>query len=52
MPPQTHDRSFAMTSSLTSMMLSCLAVFLPRQFNPIASQPLIALGTPSCPRPN
>ncbi|MBQ4668097.1 SIS domain-containing protein [Aeromonas hydrophila] len=44
MPPQTHDRSFAMTSSLTSMMLSCLAVFLPRQFNPIASQPLIALG--------
>ena len=44
MPPKTHDRSFAMTSSLTSMMLSCLAVFLPRQFNPIASQPLIALG--------
>lgn len=34
MPPQTHDRSFAMTSSLTCMMLSCLAVFLPAQFNP------------------
>ena len=33
MPPQTNDRSFAMTSSLTSMMLSCLAVFLPNQFN-------------------
>ena len=33
MPPQTSDRSFAMTSSLTSMMLSCLAVFLPNQFN-------------------
>ncbi|MCJ8232945.1 SIS domain-containing protein [Aeromonas sp. 96A] len=33
MPPQTNDRSFAMTSSLTSMMLSCLAVLLPKQFN-------------------
>lgn len=33
MPAQTHDRSFAMTSSLTSMMLSCLAVFLPERFN-------------------
>ncbi|MBS4698008.1 SIS domain-containing protein [Aeromonas allosaccharophila] len=33
MPPQTNDRSFAMTSSLTSMMLTCLAVFLPKRFN-------------------
>ncbi|SLM61431.1 MULTISPECIES: SIS domain-containing protein [Dickeya] len=33
MPAQTHDRSFAMTSSLTSMMLSCLAVFLPQRFS-------------------
>ncbi|WDL84292.1 SIS domain-containing protein [Aeromonas bestiarum] len=40
MPPQTNDRSFAMTSSLTSMMLSCLAVFLPRQFNPVSCIPL------------
>ncbi|MCF5849477.1 SIS domain-containing protein [Aeromonas veronii] len=33
MPPQTNDRSFAMTSSLTSMMLSCLSLFLPERFN-------------------
>ncbi|MFQ1743965.1 MULTISPECIES: SIS domain-containing protein [Aeromonas] len=33
MPPQTNDRSFAMTSSLTSMMLTCLTVFLPKRFN-------------------
>lgn len=44
MPPQTNDRSFAMTSSLTCMMLSCLAVFLPRQFNPNDSEALIQVG--------
>lgn len=44
MPPQTNDRSFAMTSSLTCMMLSCLAVFLPRQFNPTGCESLIRAG--------
>ncbi|MGL5335951.1 MAG: SIS domain-containing protein [Enterovibrio sp.] len=42
MPPQTNDRSFAMTSSLTNMMLSCLAVFLPKQFNREACNQLIS----------
>ncbi|KDM91673.1 SIS domain-containing protein [Photobacterium galatheae] len=32
MPAETNDRSFAMTSSLTSMMLACLAVFHPERF--------------------
>lgn len=27
MPAETHDRGFAMTSSITTMMVSCLAVF-------------------------
>ncbi|MEL6116146.1 SIS domain-containing protein [Photobacterium sp. SP02] len=41
MPDETNDRSFAMTSSLTSMMLACLAVFLPAEmttesFAPVA----------------
>ncbi|MEV3834304.1 SIS domain-containing protein [Aeromonas allosaccharophila] len=44
MPPQTNDRSFAMTSSLTSMMLSCLAVFLPTQFNQQACAPLASVS--------
>ncbi|QUJ69497.1 SIS domain-containing protein (plasmid) [Photobacterium sp. GJ3] len=34
MPEESNDRSFAMTSSLTCMMLSCLAVFQPDTFNP------------------
>ncbi|MGN5011275.1 SIS domain-containing protein [Aeromonas veronii] len=42
MPPQTNDRSFAMTSSLTSMMLSCLALFLPERFNRESCEQLVA----------
>ncbi|KRW57056.1 sugar isomerase [Aeromonas allosaccharophila] len=42
MPPQTNDRSFAMTSSLTSMMLSCLALFLPERFNRQRCEQLVA----------
>ncbi|MGG5840221.1 SIS domain-containing protein [Huaxiibacter chinensis] len=33
MPAETHDRGFAMTSSITTMMVSCLAVFAPDTFN-------------------
>lgn len=33
MPPETHDRGFAMTSSITTMMASCLAVFAPDVIN-------------------
>ncbi|CAE1146883.1 SIS domain-containing protein [Serratia sp. Tan611] len=33
MPAETHDRGFAMTSSITTMMLSCLAAFAPAVFN-------------------
>ncbi len=33
MPPETHDRGFAMTSSITTMMASCLAVFAPYLIN-------------------
>ena len=33
MPAETHDRGFAMTSSITTMMLSCLAAFAPSVFN-------------------
>ncbi|WP_303846388.1 SIS domain-containing protein [Aeromonas sobria] len=44
MPPQTNDRGFAMTSSLTSMMLSCLAVFLPSQFNQQVCAPLAGVS--------
>ena len=33
MPPETHDRGFAMTSSITTMMASCLAVFTPEHIN-------------------
>lgn len=33
MPAETHDRGFAMTSSITTMMLSCLAVFAPEAIN-------------------
>lgn len=33
MPSETHDRGFAMTSSITTMMVSCLAVFAPDTFN-------------------
>ncbi|WP_240531927.1 SIS domain-containing protein [Salinivibrio sp. YCSC6] len=32
MPEETNDRGFAMTSSLTSMMLACLSAFLPNRF--------------------
>lgn len=33
MPAETHDRGFAMTSSITSMMANCLAVFAPDAIN-------------------
>lgn len=33
MPTETHDRGFAMTSSITTMMASCLAVFAPSIVN-------------------
>lgn len=33
MPAETHDRGFAMTSSITTMMASCLAVFAPEKIN-------------------
>ncbi|TKU77801.1 AgaS family sugar isomerase [Citrobacter sp. TBCS-14] len=33
MPAETHDRGFAMTSSITTMMVSCLAVFVPEKIN-------------------
>ncbi|VEC01225.1 Putative tagatose-6-phosphate ketose/aldose isomerase [Cedecea lapagei] len=33
MPAETHDRGFAMTSSITTMMASCLAVFAPDVIN-------------------
>lgn len=33
MPPETHDRGFAMTSSITTMMASCLAVLAPDVIN-------------------
>ncbi len=33
MPAETHDRGFAMTSSITTMMASCLAVFAPATIN-------------------
>ncbi|WP_227318418.1 SIS domain-containing protein [Cedecea davisae] len=33
MPAETHDRGFAMTSSITTMMASCLAVFAPDIIN-------------------
>ncbi|WP_330985593.1 MULTISPECIES: SIS domain-containing protein [Enterobacterales] len=33
MPAQTHDRGFAMTSSISTMMASCLAVFAPQVIN-------------------
>lgn len=33
MPPQTHDKAFAMTSSITSMMCSCLAALIPQKFS-------------------
>nr|WP_256350107.1 SIS domain-containing protein [Enterobacter sp. ENT03] len=33
MPEETHDRGFAMTSSITTMMASCLAVFAPDAIN-------------------
>lgn len=33
LPPQTHDRGFAMTSSITTMMVTALAVFAPAQIN-------------------
>ncbi|HIE1237892.1 TPA: SIS domain-containing protein [Enterobacter ludwigii] len=33
MPTETHDRGFAMTSSITTMMASCLAVFAPETIN-------------------
>ena len=33
MPAETHDRGFAMTSSISTMMASCLAVFAPDVIN-------------------
>jgi len=38
MPAETHDRGFAMTSSITTMMASCLAVFAPEAFNSLTFQ--------------
>lgn len=38
MPAETHDRGFAMTSSITTMMASCLAVFAPDIINPSSFQ--------------
>ncbi|WP_413722172.1 SIS domain-containing protein [Sodalis sp. RH23] len=40
-PPETHDRGFAMTSSVSNMMLACLAVFAPRQYNLASFLPII-----------
>ncbi len=34
LPPETHDRGFAMTSSVSTMTASCLAVFAPQYFTP------------------
>lgn len=33
MPAETHDHGFAMTSSISTMMVSCLAVFAPDTIN-------------------
>lgn len=33
MPSQTNDKAFAMTSSITSMMCSCLAALAPQKFS-------------------
>lgn len=65
-PAQTHDRGFAMTSSMTCMMLSCLAVFDENNFSAPAFAPVVQcaqgvldqhpdlrrspLGTPACKR--
>ncbi|NDO79774.1 aldose isomerase [Citrobacter sp. NCU1] len=38
MPAETHDRGFAMTSSITTMMASCLAVFSPDAINSTSFQ--------------
>ncbi|AOF18952.1 aldose isomerase [Yersinia enterocolitica] len=38
MPPETHDRGFAMTSSITTMMASCLSVFAPEVINQVSFQ--------------
>ncbi|WP_145553729.1 SIS domain-containing protein [Yersinia canariae] len=38
MPPETHDRGFAMTSSITTMMASCLSVFAPDVINAASFQ--------------
>jgi tagatose-6-phosphate ketose/aldose isomerase len=41
MPAETHDRGFAMTSSITTMMASCLAVFAPEKtVRPSATWPI------------
>ncbi|NDL61207.1 SIS domain-containing protein [Acerihabitans arboris] len=40
-PPETHDRGFAMTSSVSNMMLGCLAVFAPKQYNRESFLPII-----------
>lgn len=44
MPPETHDRGFAMTSSVTNMMLSCLAVLAPSEYNLTTFAPIIDNG--------
>lgn len=38
MPTETHDRGFAMTSSISTMMASCLAVFAPEVINSTSFQ--------------
>ncbi len=42
MPAETHDRGFAMTSSITTMMASCLAVFAPDVINPLTFRDVAA----------
>lgn len=43
-PRETHDRGFAMTSSVSNMMLSCLAIFAPKQYSRATFAPIIANG--------
>ncbi|WP_087025097.1 SIS domain-containing protein [Thaumasiovibrio subtropicus] len=41
MPPETNDVSFAMTSSLTSMMVTCLCALLPEEFHAARFTPVM-----------
>lgn len=44
MPPDSNDRGFAMTSSLSCMLLACLAILLPRRFNPVECLGMLQRG--------